>query len=613
MHEESLDPALSRRLAAIAQLDRHFAEIPEAGPLSSHALERYQRHDRGFRSGWHVSVDFSDGIRRSLHILADDDFPYTPPRIVVVNGPPVLTWPHLENDGFLCVIPPDAAVSVEDPIGVAKFIVGDACRMIEENISERNLSDFHDEFLSYWALSADKQATPFTSVLDPGGPGRRMRVCRGQRMRVVGETSDALKAWLSHRGIRGSNGRDLSFDDAVLIWLSEPLAPTEYPQTAAEVRALAREQSPEAASVLEELASSGPCEINIIIGTRTRNGVCFAAMTIQSPLESAGPKRMSNPLTKGFRPNHVPPQLLVNRYFSESAKPKRATVGRADHAWIHGRDRSIRQERLRKVQVGILGCGSVGGGLAKLLAQAGVGNLLLVDQGCLDWPNIGRHQLGAKSVGNPKAVALAKEFEEAFPHLNTFWRRERVGPNARSLMAELASYDLIISTMGNWVAECFLNDWQQANRNTPSILYGWVEPRAAAAHAVLIISGGPCFRCGTNDKGRPVLEATEWAEDATTFQEPACGAMFTPYGSIELCWAHALLSEAAMDALTDRETRARHRTWLSSLDRVAAAGGKWSERWVSEMGDPGVGRITTERSWPASDSCPVCRGQAYKA
>ncbi|MEE8555959.1 MAG: ThiF family adenylyltransferase, partial [bacterium] len=445
------------------------------------------------------------------------------------------------------------------------------------------------------------------SLLEPHDPGRRVSVWRGQQTRVVGESPEALHRWLPRWGAKKGKSRGYQLHDGVLIWLPEPLVPAEYPRTAADVRALARERSPEAVDVLEGLASSGADEIDVVLGARTPNGACFAAVTVRPPRQTGAPRRKGNLLVKGFRPSHVPRGLLVDRYLSGAAKVTKATVKRADHLWIHGRDQDPRQERLRQARVAILGCGSVGGPLARLLAQAGIGNLLLVDPGTMDWPNVGRHELGAGSVSRFKAPELVREIEKAYPHLGEVrWRRERVGPDAQGLMGELASYDLIVSTMGSWPAESFLNDMQQETDGFPPVLYGWVEPNAAAAHALLIRRSEACLRCGMNDKGRPHLTVTDWPNDGPSLQEPACGALFTPYGPAELCWAHALLSETVIEALTGEASATRHSIWIGPRSRVEAAGGTWAADWIAEIGDPGAGGMTAERSWPASASCPVC-------
>ena len=114
-------------------------------------------------------------------------------------------------------------------------------------------------------------------------------------------------------------------------------------------------------------------------------------------------------MEKGFRPGRVPRDLLIKRYLSSATKVTKTAVERADHLWIHGRDQDSRQEFLRGTRVAVLGCGLIREGLAKLLAQAGIGNLLLVDPDTLDWPNVGRHSLGADSVCDYKAKRLEQE------------------------------------------------------------------------------------------------------------------------------------------------------------------------------------------------------------
>ena len=219
------------------------------------------------------------------------------------------------------------------------------------------------------------------------------------------------------------------------------------------MRSLAWDRSPEAAAVLEELAASNADAIDVLLGAPTVNGACFAAVTVRPPTLVRGSGRKRDPLGAGFRPGHIPQDLFVNRYLSATAKVTKSTVQRADHSWIHGRDQDSRQERLRTRRVAVLGCGSVGGPLARLLAQSGVGSLLLVDCGRMDWPNVGRHALGATSVNCNKAQALANELERSYPHLrDVSWRDDRVGPAAKDLVEELVSCDLIVSTMGNWGA-----------------------------------------------------------------------------------------------------------------------------------------------------------------
>ena len=591
-------------------VDRYVATIPGAGRLE-HVRDNFGKRD--YRIGWRVSVDYSDDVRRELYILADQDFPYTPPRIALADPPDILAWPHLEADGLLCVFPTDAAVSNEDPAGVVRLLLGEACKLIEESASGSNIEDFRDEFLSYWGLATDPGARDFTSLLEPQGPSRRISIWRGEKKRIVGEDRDTVTRWLTRRGIQ-KRGRTYNIDEGVLIWLPQPLIPAEYPRAAADVRALAEEHSTEAVDILDGLISSTTTDIEVVFGFNTPNGACFAGVTVPARKTSLGPGRGGDVLTRGFRPGRVPPRVLVRRFFSGASKVTKASVKRADHRWVHGRDRDSRQTNLRQANVAIVGCGSLGGPLARLLAQAGIGNLLLIDPESMEWPNISRHQLGAGSVDQPKAHEIASEIENAFPHIgDVSSKRVRFGPSTREVVEELTDCDLIISTTGNWSAESFLNETQKSRDDYPPILYGWVEPNAAAAHAVLISKEGACLRCGTNDKGRPILQVTTWPDESDILQEPACGGLFSPYGPAELCWAHALLAETVIEALAQYPETSYHRAWIGRRDRIAAGGGTFTREWIEQMGDPGAGGITAERRWPASNSCPVCARPARAA
>lgn len=591
-------------------VDRYVATFPGAGRLG-HVRENYWK--LGYRIGWYVSVDCCDDVRRELHILADQNFPYTPPRIVLADPPDILAWPHLEADGFLCVLPTDAAVSNEDPAAVVSLLLAEACKLIEDCVNGSNIEDFRDEFLSYWGLATAPGARDFTSLLEPQGPSRRISIWRGENNRIVGEDRDTLTRWLTRRDAE-KRGRTYNIDEGVLIWLPQPLMPKEYPHAAADVRALAKEHSTEAVDILDGLISSTTTDVEVVFGFDTPNGACFAGVTIPACKESLGPGRGAGLLTRGFRPGHVPSRVLVGRFFSRASKVTKATVKRADHRWVHGRDRDSRQTNLRHAKVAIVGCGSLGGPLARLLGQAGIGNLLLIDPDLMEWPNISRHLLGAGSVGRPKAAEIAREIVSSFPHIgDVSSKRLRVGRGTPEVVEELADYSLIVSTTGNWGAESFLNETQKTRDNYPSILYGWVESNAAAAHGVLVSKESACLRCGTDDKGRPVLPVTTWPDDGGILQEPACGGLFSPYGPAELCWAHALLAESVIEALTQHTETSDHRAWIGHRRRIEAAGGTYTSEWIEQMGDPGAGGITVERCWPASDSCPVCARPARAA
>ena len=72
--------------------------------------------------------------------------------------------------------------------------------------------------------------------------------------------------------------------------------------------------------------------------------------------------------------------------------------------WGTEKQRLIEQSSLL-----IAGVGGLGATVSQLLVRAGIGRLYLVDDGCLDWPDLNRQTLyGEKDIGRAK-LPLAKE------------------------------------------------------------------------------------------------------------------------------------------------------------------------------------------------------------
>src|SRR3546814_10458193 len=94
--------------------------------------------------------------------------------------PAFLTWPHVEKDGVLCLLPGNADVAMSEPSAVAANLLGAACELVEDSVAGRNEDDFRTEFLSYWNWAATERAPEIRSLLDPTLPTRAVRVWRGQ-------------------------------------------------------------------------------------------------------------------------------------------------------------------------------------------------------------------------------------------------------------------------------------------------------------------------------------------------------------------------------------------------------------------------------------------------
>lgn len=555
-------------------------------------------------AAWRISVVFSDGVSRRIDLVAGAQFPATPVRTALVDHPEPMTWPHVESDGILCLLPNLAEWDPDDPSEVAMNLLNRSVRLVEELLEGAIIErDFREEFVTYWGYRVHSQGETLFSLVGPEPPSRVVRVWRGKGLEVVGEDEDAIAEWVRHRF---GHRTPVKTEAAAFLWLNAPLIPAEYPETAADLYHLAERIDDEAIAVLEQAAKGEPDEVLALLGAIGRGGAASIGVKALNPKRRKGrPRAPDEPLSIGFRPGHTPEPLLLSRFFG--ALPViRTLVQRADPDWVHGRGKDARTCRLLDTTVVVIGCGSVGAPVACALAQAGVGRLVLVDPESLTWPNVGRHPLGATAMGRNKAEALAERLQADFPHLNVEHRA--CGLHQLIVHNEdlFAAADMIVAATGNWVAESALNRWHVRQGRARPIVYGWTEAHACAGHAVAIGQREGCLQCHIGRTGAPEFTAVEWPDGGGIAQEePACGAHYQPYGPVELAYVNAMIAEVALDCLLDPPAQSFSRVFVVSQRRIMSLGGQLSEGWCSAFGEVEEGVRTVDRSW-LSASCSAC-------
>ena len=593
---------------AALQLEARLRERTNLAPVRLDAVVMNSCYPcRPYVAGWRVGVDFSDGVMRRIDVLATAGFPNIPVRTALVDHPPFMTWPHVESDGVLCLLPNMAECDPDDPYTVAENLLGRSVRLVEELIEGLIVErDFREEFLTYWAYKTHQDGTGLFGLLKPAPPSRVVRVWRGNGLEVVGEDARTLAQWVRRRFGDKVNAAS---EEAAFIWLPKPPLPVEYPETASDLHVLAAAAGQDAAAVLGQTALRQPDYVVALLGALGRGGPGLIAVKVPNPRRLLSRRRSAaDPLSKGFRPGRTPKALLVNRFFGASPVV-RSSVQRADADWVHGRGRDARTAKLLDSTVVIVGCGSVGGPVACTLAQAGAGRLVLVDYDVLSWPNVGRHPLGATAVGRNKAESLAKRLQADFPHLQIESQAYSVEKLLQSDHELLGVANLIIAATGSWGAESALNRWHIEHGRPRPILYCWTEAHACAGHAVAIVREGGCFQCQIGRTGSPSLKVVDWPDDGDVSQEePACGAHYHPYGPVELSYVTAMISDVALDCLLSPPTSSFNRVLAASQRRIDKLGGQWSDAWLDEEGKLGAGIALVDRPWLQQKSCLACRG-----
>jgi hypothetical protein len=133
-----------------------------------------------------------------------------------------------------------------------------------------------------------------------------------------------------------------------------------------------------------------------------------------------------------------------------------------------------------------------------------------------------------------------------------------------------------------------------------------MEAHASAGHAVMLSSAKSCLRCGFDNTGTALFRITAWPNGNHERQEPACGAMYQPYGPVELGFVNSVIGELALDVLLGEAQSGVHRMWIGSGKRVRQLGGSWSEAWLADPRFRDEGAFVAEREWPLA-VCQECQ------
>jgi len=208
----------------------------------------------------------------------------------------------------------------------------------------------------------------------------------------------------------------------------------------------------------------------------------------------------------------IPPDLLE---LKRKAKPKSTTIQnaimrRADkiavtRISVTARDLDSVSNRggamettLADKKVALIGCGTIGGYLARMLAQSGAGagdrgELLLFDTQTLSEHNLGRHLLGIADVGKPKAKAVEVELKRFQPQVKV----KGVVGDALQHWKTINGSDLVIDATGDWNTQNAVNAaFLTSPGSIKALLYAWVFMNGSGVQSFIHIAGEfPCFRC----------------------------------------------------------------------------------------------------------------------
>lgn len=575
-----------------------LANIPNARNLTQAELSRYAKNPP--ICGWLVPFEHN-GIRFNLQVLIPKNFPWERPRVYCPEHFWFKQFPHIEKDGAFCLYPTGAEHDPLNSKGLIWDAIKEATRLIAASFDPSFLDDFAGEFESYWSKSEGGKT--IVSLLSPGGPSRTISLWRSKGDYYLADDDEALGRWL--RNYSPGMKSNCKFQTATHLVLTRPILPAEYPKSGAAVMRFVRELAPDAVSLLASAAENADENFSVSFEGLTDDGPVFFAVEVTPPTQHGmlGGQCLDM-LQKGFRPGKVPPHIRLQRRLGGN-KVEHHEVMRADASWIHGRD-TPGVAALFDKRVLMIGVGSLGSEVAQLLAKTGVGSITLVDPELLDYSNVGRHVLGVSEVRTWKSKSLAVRLGGSYPHMRSI---DRFAERWQALYMKhpdvFHNVDLIVSTVGSWLAEGRLNQVARSDANFPPVLYGWAEPFSVAGHAVLIGQRGPCFSCGMDLFGRSLRTVCEW-DAATTRKQPHCGASFQPYGPISLASVAALVAKTAVKELLGGVLPGTETVCWAPHAEILENGGSFSACFLEDftvMPEFGGSRVF---QWMQKDGCSFC-------
>lgn len=499
-------------------------------------------------------------------------FPFADPVAVALQGTPPAApyWPHIDPRGALCLgrlrYSSSAAARILTTLQDALQVLG--MGEVERDAEHRR------EFIAYWSQLGKESPMPYRSLLEDA-PTSRDIVYYGDTKRglVFAESPEQLRRWLSRTGT--------SAPDVVatsrLIWLDQPMVPTAFPAAGRDVIAL------DAAGALTAHMRAGSV-LPVVLGCEIGGEPVYVCAEIEG-ISAAAAKN-------GFRPSRPRPPAWLARSFN--AKPAvRRSIQRADYRAVHGRGKRADAEALRGKTVAVVGCGALGGYLARDLVQAGVGSLHLVDMDRLSSNNTGRHILGMQAVGQYKSVALAKQLLRDFPSAVAVdpWMGAIEHATAEHWEA-LSRCDLVIAAGIGIAGELALNRWRMGLERPPAFLWTWLEEMAVAGHAVGIVDATDIIPALDADAQFGMRLTSNWPPGEGQAVEVGCGVAFQPYSAADMMGTINVAHRLALDVLLGKVERNVVRSWLGN--REVALGARCT---IDPAFDRSYGEISRAWAW----------------
>lgn len=491
-----------------------------------------------------VSVPWSAG---GLVIYLKQSFPFVPILVFFPNDAlPSELIPHVDYRGEICVLNHNIVVNPHKPEEHIEIVLQKAHELISKNYSDEELiSEIEDELVAYWKVSGKPIVLVEDDVLEANdlvGFSSKRLVPDGSRIGFFPKTIIS------------------NFDTREILGVEVRIRRNDIPKLCGPRWLTFLHDLTDVADSLQKLSNAMDER-----GRRLKHlGVLFILRveTTRGLVRLAAKCSIEVGVRERDRGNFARNILLQ---FSNGTV-ERLTVEDLRTDRILNRSAGVVINGLSDVRIVLVGCGSVGGLLAELLAGAGVSHFLLIDSEIMETENLGRHVLDQGYLFCPKAVGVKDKLTRRFAQM----RCEPLIADVRDSQSLRRVQDfhptIIISATGDTNTDLFLSLKCQSGQAANTVFL-WVEAFLKGGHLVF----QPAETDGTLMDLHPAPTGQyrfQLSEDATVLRESGCNTSYTPYSAIDLHFFVVTAAKEIISWLTTPKSEMVVKRWQPSVGTI---------------------------------------------
>lgn len=427
--------------------------------------------------------------------------------------------PHVEYNNKLCYL--DAETYRVDPYRPVQTIVNlldQAKQVLIESLSGKNVNDVGYEFSAYWVFkyngvalskhqSGDITKYNHITYISPTGKKRHHI--------VVGVETEIVK----YRDRK--NGKLIFSKNKNALWIDvskTALLPYQGNWPPVHFKGFY--------TWLNEVDENAAKKLKYKLGTK--EGAKSRLLIILNTVGGLIGVEVKVPITFTQNPSRYCKQLLIDKGNSK-IRFKRVVIDDLTSKFIT--TRNLLDKNLSSKKIILIGCGTIGGYLSRLLVQAGAGQgkgqLRLFDGQLLSSGNLGRHYLDENYLYENKAEACLHKLQNEFHSVDV-----KSFPREFDFIKDIRNADLLIDATGREPFSLSLNEkiiqHHKENRICPDALYIWIDGNGFCGRTLYYNGKGGCYRCMQDLSGKDKFPPLKSDKDLIpmTYQ---CGESYVRY------------------------------------------------------------------------------------